>query len=330
MSYSYRVYGVGIDSTTIIPGLEHCSPGAERFSLRFETGTQPEWAQLGTALPGRIRPHLSEDATTDNPSFVCTEHGNGQCYNLAYADGTRFVVDGTAERVWGTYRHPQTNEDLATYFLGPVMGFLLRRRHVTCLHASGVELHGKAVVFSGDAGNGKSTTAAALALRGVAVIGEDIIPLEVTDGRYWAVPGYPRVCLWPDAVAKLVGHEEALPRLTPTWEKRFLPLDGVRARFAEQRKPLGLIYLFGERSAEADAPRIEEVRQREALLELVQKTYMNWVLDRVRRAEEFDELSKVVQQIPVRRVVASSDGAKIGALCECILTDAGNVLTKKE
>lgn len=281
-------------------------------------------------MPGRIRSHLSEDATTDNPSFVCTEHGGGKCYDLAYADGTRFVVDETAEHVWGTYQPPQTNEDLATYFLGPVMGFLLRQRHVTCLHASGVELHGQGVVFSGDAGYGKSTTAAALALRGVPVIAEDIIPLEATRGRYWAVPGYPRVCLWPDAVAKLVGHAEGLPRLTPTWEKRFLPLDSVRAKFAGEKKPLGLIYLFGERSDEADAPRIEGVTPREALLELVQKTYMNWVLDRERRAEEFDDLCRVVQQVPVRRIVAHTDGARIGALCECIFMDAGKILAKKE
>src|SRR5208282_4505990 len=124
----------------------------------------------------------------------------------------------------------------------------------------------------------------------------------------------------------LVGDEDALPRLSPTWEKRYLPLDGVRANFAREKKPLGIIYLFGERSADATAPRIEEMRPRQALLELVQNTYMNWLLDRERRAEEFDELWKVVKQVPVRRVVAHTDGQKLGALCERIFEDAGNVL----
>jgi hypothetical protein len=62
----------------------------------------------------------------------------------------------------------------------------------------------------------------------------------------------------------------------------------------------------------------------------VQKTYMNWVLDRESRAKEFDELCKVVQLVPVRRIVAHTDDAKIGALCERILTDAGKVLAKRE
>jgi len=328
VSYSYRAYGVGINSSARIPGLEPSASGATRFTLRFETGPEPEWAKRGTSLPGRILSHLPEDKRTADPSFVLTEHANGKFYELSYSDGTRFVVDETAERVWGTVQPPLASEDLAVYFLGPVMGFLLRHRHMTCLHASGVELHGHAVLFSGDAGYGKSTTAAALALRGVPVLCEDISPLELTEGRTHVIPGYPRVCLWPDSVAKLVGHPEALSRLTPTWEKRYLPLDGVRAKFAGERKPLGLIYLFGERSAEATAPRIEEVRPREALLELVQNTYMNWLLDRERRAEEFDELWKVVQQIPVRRIVAHTDGAEIGTLCERILADSGKILAK--
>ena len=247
---------------------------------------------------------------------------------MYYSDGTRFVVDEAAERMWGTFLPPQTIEDLATYFLGPVMGFLLRQKHITCLHASAVELLGRAVAFSGDAGFGKSTTAAALALRGIPVLSEDILPLEFAEERYWAIPGYPRVCLWPDAVAKLTGHPDGLPRLTPTWTKRYLPLDGNRGKFTAEKKPLSLIYLLGERSAEANAPRIDEVRPREALLELVQNTYMNWLLDRERRAEEFDELCKVVRKIPVRRIVPHTDGAEIGNLCERILEDAGMILAQ--
>lgn len=326
MSYSYRAYGVGIEATAPIPGLEPSSQGAGVFNLQFETGPEPDWAKQGTSLPGRALSRLPASELTADPSFVLTEHAHGKCYDLSYSDGTRFVVDEAAERVWGTFQPPMTREDLATYFLGPVMGFLLRQKRITCLHASAVELCGRAVIFSGYAGYGKSTTAAALALRGIPILSEDIVPLQLTEDGIWAVPGYPRVCLWPDAVAKLLGNPEGLPKLTPTWTKRYLPLDGVRGNFAADKKPFGLIYIFGERSAAPDVPRIEELRPREALLELVQNTYMNWLLDRRRRAEEFDELWKVVQQIPVRRIVAHTDGAEIPNLCDQILKDAGRIL----
>ena len=103
-------------------------------------------------------------------------------------------------------------------------------------------------------------------------------------------------------------------------------LDGVRARFYSEKLPLGIIYLFAPRVDGADAPRVEELRPREALLLLVQNTYMNWLLDRQQRAVEFDMLSRLVEQIPVRRVVPNADAAKLGALCSQIADDAATAL----
>jgi hypothetical protein len=269
-----------------------------------------------------------EDGAAGDASFTLTEYGNGKCHDLSYSDGLRFVFNEAFDRLWGTFQPPLGLDDLYLFLAGPVMGFLLRHRHITCLHASAVELHDRAVLFSGDPGYGKSTTAAALALRGVPVLAEDIVPLELTAGRFSAVPGYPRVCLWPDAVSSLFGAGNDLPRISATWDKRYLPLDGIRAKFAPEKKPLGIIYLFGERSREPRAPYISQMRPREAVLGLVQNTYMNWLIDRQRRGEEFDQLCKIVQQVPVRRVVAHTDGAKLGDLCERIFDDARNILAK--
>jgi hypothetical protein len=269
-----------------------------------------------------------EDAA--DPVFQLIEHGSAECFELIYSDGASFVVDGQARRVWGAFRSPLTDADLATYFLGPVLGFVLRRRHITSLHASAVELLGYAVALSGEGGFGKSTTAAALALRGVPVLSEDIAPLHEGTGDFDVLPGYPRVCLWPDSVNHLLGSPQALPLLTPVWEKRYLPLDGVRARFSPEPLPLGLIYLFAPRSGEASAPRVEEMSPREALLTLVQNTYMNWLLDREQRAVEFDALSRLVQQVPVRRIVPHSDPERIAALCELIQADAAHFLIPRK
>jgi hypothetical protein len=326
VNYSFLAYGVAVRSATPIPPLPPDPHSSGRFVLHFETGPEPEWVKQAVALPGRVRSRLPEDKTTADPSFTLTEHGDGQCYELAYSDGARFVFDQSSERLWAVANPPLTADDLYLYFVGPVLGFLLRHRHVTCLHASAVELHDHAVLFSGDAGYGKSTTAAALALRGAPVLAEDIVPFELTTGRFWALPGYPRVCLWPDAVTKLLGDGSDLPRLSPNWEKRYLPLDGIRAKFAAAKKPVGIIYTFGSPSTDSRAPYIDELRAKDAVLELVQNTYMNWLIDRQRRAEEFEELCRIVQQVPVRRITTHLDAAKIGALCELIFADARRTL----
>jgi hypothetical protein len=324
VSYFYIAYGVGIYSNSRIEGLECAEPQETPFTVQFETGPEPEWVLSARSSPSRILLQRPEEQTGDS-RFVLTEYADGITYELAYSDA-RFALNGSADRLWASALAPLTPQELSLYFLGPVMGFLLRRKGMTSLHASAVELKNHAVLFSGQGGYGKSTTAAALALRGVPVLADDIVPLELAKNGYWVIPGYPRLCLWPDTVAQLLGDEDSLPRLTPGWEKRYLPLDGTRAKFAAQKKRLGLIYTFGERSSAASAPRIEELGQKEALLALVQNTYMNWLIDREQRAGEFDDLSRMVQQIPVRRVIAHTDGGKLGALRELILQDSEKIL----
>jgi hypothetical protein len=177
-------------------------------------------------------------------------------------------------------------------------------------------------VFAGPAGAGKSTMAAALALRGASGLCEDIAALQEDGGTFYVQPGYPRVCLWADAVEKLLGSKDALPDLTPTWDKKYLGLDGVRAKFEPQRLPIGVIYLLGERLEEESAPRIEEIPTRDALMELVGNTYMNQLLTREQRAEEFELLSRLVNRVPCVRLVPHRNASKIGALCEIIEKDA--------
>jgi AcrR family transcriptional regulator len=159
------------------------------------------------------------------------------------------------------------------------------------------------------------------------VLAEDIMALEENGGEFHAVPGYPRVCLWSESVRMLLGRDDALPQLTPVWEKRYLELDGQRGKFAPTKLPLGILYLFAARSDDQNAPRVEKISPREGLLQLVQNTYMNWVLDREQRGKEFDTLCRLVQRVPVRRIVPHSKPEKLAGLCDLILRDASAILS---
>ena len=295
----------------------------------MELRAAPQWVRDALRLPSSILQSIPASPETQDPAVLLTSFGNGEFFELAYSDGTHFVVNSAATRIWGTPGESQTMEDLATYFLGPVMGFILRRRGVTALHASALCIDGSAIVLAGEAGAGKSTTAAALALLGIPVLCEDIAALEEIDGGFAVQPGYPRVCVWPDSVGMLMGHAEALPRLTANWEKCYLPLDGVKATLETEKRPLGAVYILAPRESAVDAPRIEDVSHREVLLDLVQNTYMNWLLDRAQRATEFEILAQLVSRVSVRRIVPHRDPARIGALCELILADARCVLTNQ-
>ena len=321
MIYPYRAYGLTISCDAPVSALRPEPTHLERYDIVVSLGTRTDWVRGARLLPSRLEHPRPGEVERDNSPFTLTSYGAGQFFELAYGNEALFFVDGAAQRVWGTCLRPFTNEDLATYLLGPVMGFVLRRRNVLALHASAISIAGHAVALCGESQSGKSTTAAALALRRIPVLCEDITPLVQTHGRFQVEPAYPRVCLWPDAVEKLFGRQDALPRLTPSWDKYFLPLDGDNARFEEQRQVLGAVYLFAPRVAEAEAPWIETMSAREALLGLVQNTYMNWLLEHRQRAAEFDALSKLVKQVPIRRIIPHVDPGRIGALCELIVAD---------
>jgi len=322
VNYLYRLYGLTLLSAEALPGLQVFASESCEADVGLDLHLAPAWVSRARSLPSRRVHMLDAEPETEDPAFVVTSYGKAHFFGLSYSDGTEFMVDAAGQRVWGTWTAPWTKEDFATYLLGPVMGFVLRRRRITPLHASAVSVAGKAIILFGDAHSGKSTTAAGLALRGTAVLCEDIAALRLAEGRHWVEPGYPRICLWPDSVRNLMGHDDALPRLTPNWAKRYLPLDGVLAGFQSEPCPVGGMYLLAPRTEDEDAPRIEPMSPREALLTLVQNSYMNWLLDREQRASEFAVLARLAEQVPARRIVPHRDASRIPALCGAILEDA--------
>src|SRR5207244_6105024 len=116
-----------------------------------------------------------------------------------------------------------------------------------CLHASAVAVADRAIALVGLPGAGKSTAAAAFACAGYPVISDDVVALEDHGERFLVQPGYPRVNLWPDSVRRLFGSEDALPRITPTWEKRYLPLGQKGHPFASKPLPLAAVYILDSR-----------------------------------------------------------------------------------
>jgi hypothetical protein len=319
----YRAYGLTLTSAVPIPALNPLSSNHANTDIHLELGTPPpDWVDRALTLHTRILPIRRSVERDSDSQFTLTDLGNGRYFQLRYADGTRFLIDEKATRIWAEAGPDLTVEDAIVYLLGPVMGFALRRRGRTPLHAGALVFGHRAVAFMGSAGAGKSTTAAALALRGWPVLCEDVCALDESEGTWHVLPGYPRVCLWPDSVDRLFASKDALPLIVQGWEKRYLPLDGSRAHFAQTRLPLAAIYLLAQRSDDESAPRIDAMSKKDAALHLVQNTYMNWLLDRDQRAAEFDAIVRLLSQVECFRVTPSADPAHLGRLAICVESHA--------
>ena len=323
MIHRYRAYGFDLQSRSEIPGLTPQPASCDSAALPIEVtvGACPEWACEALRMPVTLR-YSGNKRFNNLPRFRVEQLGAEEFFRLCYADGTQVVADGQTKRIWGGCPPPLTPEDLSTYLLGPVMGFVLRRRGILALHASSFCVDGCAFALCGGARIGKSTTAAALAMRGISILCEDITAVREREGKFQVAPGYPRVNLWPDSVAQLFGSSAKLPKITPNWEKQFLDLEGNTAKFETQDRPVAGIYIMEPRSEAPETPRIEEISTQRATIRLVQNTYMNYLLDREQRAREFDAIARLVSGVSVKLLKPSKHAARINDMCEMLETDA--------
>lgn len=318
---SHVVYGLRLAANRIIPALP-LSATADVFDvwLRLREWRAFSWKSpeptdiLNTSLP---------NCSLSPPNLRIRIASDESYLGLYYKDGARFAIDRHGREVWANWPENYTLEDACTYLVGPVMGFVLRLRGTVCLHASAAAVDDRAIALVGQPGAGKSTTAAAFARCGFPVLSDDIVALS---GEWLVQPGYPRVNLWPDSVQILFGSEDALPRITPTWEKRYVPLGQDGHHFVSNPLPLGAIYILASRDPTLTTPVIEPVSAKDALITLVANTYVNYLLDQDMRRTEFDVLSQVVTRIPVRRVRPPDDPSAIFALCGAIADDARRVM----
>lgn len=324
MRISHVAYGLRLATNIALPGLPivHNS-GVYDVRLRLK-----EWATFPTTFREfvEILYTSEQDTAAGQPNLRVGVLPGGDYVGFFYGDEVRFAVERRGREVWGDWPEHYTLEDACTYLLGPILGFLLRLRNMTCLHASAIATGGHALALVGLPGAGKSTTAAAFAQRGYSVIADDVVALTDAGEDFLVQPGYPRLNLWPDSVRTLFGSEDVLPRITPTWDKRYLALGNNGFGFVSNPLPLGAIYLLGPRRAALASPVVEAMAGSDTLLWLVANTYMNYLLDRNMRSLEFDLLSRLVARIPVRRVRPPADATALFELCDAIASDAKRVV----
>jgi len=269
------------------------------------------------------------DPETDEagqPTLVVSQCGQ-EFYRVRYWDSSEFLVDRAGSRVWARWPASLPIGEILVCLFGPIIGFVLHLRGTPCLHASAVVVDGCAVAFLGHSGAGKSTTAAAFVRRGHPALTDDVLALDLgrPEGlphRFFVRPGHNVVRLWPDAVRALYGSENALPHGGDTTDKRHLDLTADGNAFQAAPVPLAAIYVLGDRRADLESSvAIVGLNGHEALMALVARTFMNYVLDAELRARALDVFARLAAQVPVRQLTVRDNADDLGAATDAILAD---------
>ena len=320
MALNCIVYGLGFQFNTALDALSGLSE-PEKIDVYVDIIDTSAVTNVSAGLTAEEF-YISSDCDKEGvPEFRAARLHPGGNLRVVYSDGLVFDLNAHGRQVSVYLPAGQIVDDVAPALLGPMMGVLLRLRGIACLHASAVVIAGRAIGLVGISGAGKSTTAAAFARLGYPVLTDDVLALTDCVDHFLVRPAYPRIRLWPQSAAGLFGSADALPRMMPSWDKRFLSLQQPGYQFQSESLRLAALYFLAPRGESSHVSAIEAVNPAEALMTLVSDSFATNFQDKPRRAAEFDLLSRLVATIPLRSISAPDNLARIDDLCSAIVQD---------
>lgn len=231
--FFYNLSGLAVQSEIPLPGL-----------IPLDDDRTPD-VTIGAATV----PDMLADALATGPTWQRSERQ----FLLDIPSVGRFLLEDGRHIAY--QRAPDVEDpDIAIFLAGNVFGTLLHQRNHIVLHASAIAVNGKAVLFCGASGAGKSTMAAALGERGYALVaddqcaitvGADGVPVVHPDGRY--------LKLWAHAIDALALVERKGDAMRARIEK-FYVAPGVSSVGA---MPVGAVYAL----IDARPPREEGIER---------------------------------------------------------------------
>jgi hypothetical protein len=209
--------------------------------------------------------------------------------------------------------------EIETLLMGAVAGVLLHQRGIFPLHASCVELEGRAVAVAGSSGCGKSTLAAALVRRGATLFSDDICALRLSEGHPpVALQGGTGISLWPDSRAVLQGRDEWSP-IRPGHAKQVARLHSIELG---SRQLATVVRLAPQRGDVR--PGIRRLHGPPAMAPMVEVVYRVWLGRLLGRGQHlFRDVMHLADAVPVHELRRPRGLDRIEEAADWVITAAG-------
>lgn len=328
-TYYYSVYGITLQTNKALPfsGLSQCSEGNNKV-INVQFVDDWDWDHPSDQSLNFITTASAQEPITCYFSIEKHQSTRGDYFHLWYRAGPQidFEIDAKGNSIIAS-GNSELLSDVTSTMLGSVLSCTMRLRGELCLHASVMKVGEQAIAIIGHKSAGKSTTATALALRGHAIVADDIAVLTESSfhNTVMVQPGYPALRLWPQSVNALLGEDSELPRVFELSEKRYFHANesnGFKPEFHNKPLPLAAIYVLGERSSEQIEPEILAIDPKKAVMLLMAHRSANFLeIDKDHHCRELNKLTQVAANIPLRQVIRSNNLDAIKTLCACIEDD---------
>jgi hypothetical protein len=281
------LYGLRIRSEAALQQGRPCEPGR---ALDLEIVQGPSMALTMDRPDGELiaGDELSE---TEWYSFVREPTGD---YRLRYSLICDFLVSADLRRVTVCPVEGVDPDRVAVFTSGGLPAFILTMLGELVLHASAVEVGGRALAFVGPSGMGKSTLATLCCIEGARLVTDDVLRVDLAQGAPRVHLGAGELRLRPSSAGLADGFASS-PRARHTADGRqaLAPPAAVT-----ELLPLAAIVIpLADRSAKAVS--MQRLDPMQALLTLLAYPRLPGWADPLSHAEQMQKLGALVEQLDV-------------------------------
>ena len=317
MNHYYRIYGLSVGSSRKINLLDELQ--ASGIDLSFTWTTEPASTPDADLVWQRITTRQLE--SKERTLFFRAESAHGTYFKISFTtDHGHLLVllDPGKTKVYVIHSKNETESNMDSFFVGAIIGCIMRLRGLLCHHGSVINIDGQAVILVGKKKSGKSTTAKAFSKLGFKVLSDDIAVIKYIHGDFFVEPGYPKVRLRPQPL--MVFYPDITYDFVSVYSHRDSKYSDLGDSFWDTPLKLGAIYLLNE-AGETDEASFVKPASAERLVHLHSNTFAGYILSPQEQKQEFEALGLLSIKIPVKHLHINRNVTQVYQQCEVILSD---------
>lgn len=242
---------------------------------------------------------LPPQPPTNCPRWTPHLHGNAKEVWVEFEEAGRWRIrEGSSMEVQPVVG--SSWDRILCMSMATPLGVLILQHGNLPMHAASLVAPGatSATLLCADSGTGKSTTAAALCLRGWTILADDLTQVARRNDKLVALPGWATIKLWPASCELLGFPKEELPAHPGLKDKRLWkpPLIGT--------SPIPISDVLVLRREEAEGSlRVAELHGLETISTLREQTFRPGLVSRLERsATQFEACAALAKQAKICRL----------------------------
>lgn len=246
---------------------------------------------------------------------------DGSSY-LHWRDVGEFLVSPDGRQIT-CRKFPETAmESFQIYLLSHVLAFALVNQGFEPLHATTLEIRGRAVAFLGKPGFGKSSLAACFLEDGHTLVTDDMLILQESGDGHLAHPGPNRIKVFPGIARRFLGNRALGVPMNSDSKKLVIPI-GRGSCF--HPVPLARVYALcaPHEVRRRGSIRVRPLTPREAFISIVAHTFNSEVSGADRLQRQADVAIRLVRSVPVKKLFYPRVLHQLIAVRESIIRDLG-------